>query len=303
MKISSYPKVLALGKYANVDWPYYVEEKLDGSQISFGVIDGELEIRSKGAQILLKDVPELFAPTVSTICKAYADGKLTEGWIYRGEAIKSNRHNVLTYDRIPKGNLVLFDIQEYGKFLSRIELVNHVADLGCEVTSLLYRSIIPLTLEDLNDLLNTESMLEGVKVEGVVFKPTERDKVFGPHGPLIVKYVSEKFKEKMTKIWGAPRQAKKDIVQLIASSVSTEARWRKAVQHLEEEGNLEFQPRDIPKVIAAVQADILDEEVDYIRDKLWEAYRNDVLKASARGIATWYKDRLVEEALEGGTDE
>jgi len=53
MRLNSYPKVYNLGHAAIVhlfDEPVTVEEKVDGSQFSFALIDGELSARSKGKE-------------------------------------------------------------------------------------------------------------------------------------------------------------------------------------------------------------------------------------------------------------
>lgn len=293
-----YPKVLALGKYATINWPWYAEEKLDGSQISFGVLDGKLVVRSKNQHIDLDNVPDLFVPAVTHIRGQWDKGNLPEGWIFRGEAFKSNKHNVLSYDRTPSGDLVIFDIQGTATgFIDRQALTSIAYRLGFDVAPMLASGTEPPSMDDINGLLDTESMLGGVPVEGLVFKPRDRSVQSYNNEPIVVKYVSEKFKEKHEKAWGAPRKAKSDIVALIAGTVSNEARWRKAVQHLEEVGALEWQPRDIPKVLEAVQRDIEEEEAPYIKDKLYEMYRRDILKASCKGVASWYKETLAQQAL------
>ena len=58
--INSYPKIYNIGHKYILDLfneEVSVQEKIDGSQISFGVIDGELCARSKGKDLVL-DAPE-----------------------------------------------------------------------------------------------------------------------------------------------------------------------------------------------------------------------------------------------------
>lgn len=55
MNLHSYPKIFAIGHKAVqelFDGPVLVEEKIDGSQFSFGVIDGKIEMRSRGCAVL-----------------------------------------------------------------------------------------------------------------------------------------------------------------------------------------------------------------------------------------------------------
>ena len=64
MSLRSYPKVFNLGHRAVRDLlsgPVVVQEKIDGSQFSFGVgEDGTLLIRSRGADIEPEAPPKLF---------------------------------------------------------------------------------------------------------------------------------------------------------------------------------------------------------------------------------------------------
>ena len=109
MIVSNYGKVLALGhKFLDglLDDVIVIQEKIDGSQISFVMWGGELKIRSNGQQIDLDNVPKLFQPAVDTICEI--QGRLRPDYTYRAEAVCTPRHNVLCYNRIPRGGLILF---------------------------------------------------------------------------------------------------------------------------------------------------------------------------------------------------
>ena len=48
MKLPSYPKIKYQGR---LQGQVYVQEKLDGSQISFGLVDGKLQVRSKNTAL------------------------------------------------------------------------------------------------------------------------------------------------------------------------------------------------------------------------------------------------------------
>src|SRR5688572_241222 len=102
----SFPQVYNFGHRAIQDLltgEVNVEEKVDGSQFSFGCFheydnllpDGvewrgnprvELKIKSKGAMIYPDAPPGLFKGAVDTVKALFAEGKLTPGWTYRGEA-------------------------------------------------------------------------------------------------------------------------------------------------------------------------------------------------------------------------
>src|SRR5262249_32070052 len=121
--IRSYESPLHLGVPATnniFEGTCYVQEKVDGSQISFCVIPdpihpgmpGKLHIRSKGGALDLAAPGKLFAPAVATIVGLYERGYLFTKYIYRGESIAAPRHNVLAYKRIPHGGVILYDIEE-----------------------------------------------------------------------------------------------------------------------------------------------------------------------------------------------
>ena len=93
--------------------------------------------------------------------------------------------------------------------------------------------------------LDRESVLGGQKIEGVVVKPLNYD-LFGPDKKCLMgKFVSESFKEIHGVEWKKENPAPTDVVQAIAASVRTPARWHKSVQHLRERGLLQDSPRDI----------------------------------------------------------
>ena len=104
----SYPKVYNLGHPAISELfsdPVVVQEKVDGSQFSFGIIDGELKCRSKGAEIFLDNPEKMFEKAVEAIKEL----SLMDGWTYRGEFLRGPSHNTLKYNRTPRHNIILFD--------------------------------------------------------------------------------------------------------------------------------------------------------------------------------------------------
>lgn len=298
---SSYPKIMALGhRYTKevLDKEVVAEEKIDGSQFSFGSFGGELKLRSKGATIYPETVQDLFKGAVATAVRLHDQGLLIEGWTYRGEAIKSFRHNALTYSRTPLGNVILFDIQPgYEDYLSWDAKAEEALRLGLEVTPRLFQG--RLTLLDLEDLLNTESHLGGPKIEGVVVKPVSP--VYGEDGKAIMaKYVSEAFKEVHQSTWAKdnPKNGTGDLVERLLLTYKTEARWQKAVQHLEEAGSLDGSPKDIGPLIAEVWRDIVEEEADEIGRRLFKDVEKKLSRGVTAGLPEWYKMKLAQEAFE-----
>ena len=110
--LRSYGKVYNLGHRATkgmTDFDCIVEEKIDGSQFSFGLLtDGTLSMSSKRVPNIQDAPPKLFLPAVQTV-REIAD-RLEVGTTYRCEAVCSSRHSTLKYNRVPAGFIVLFDI-------------------------------------------------------------------------------------------------------------------------------------------------------------------------------------------------
>jgi len=304
MYLSSYTNIRTLGHPEIRDLfyvPCFAEEKLDGSLMSFGVdLSGELRVQSKGAEIFPDVPPKLFAPAV-TLAKSLA-GKLYPGWIYRGEAVCTPKHNTLTYNRIPRGGFALFDVERSpNDFLSRAEKESEAFRLELEIVpDLAEFDGLPPTADTLRKLLSCESFLGGPTIEGIVIKPCAYD-LFGRDGKALMgKFVSEEFKEKHAVNWKTSNPGRLDIITGLIEQLRTEARWKKAVQHLRDAGELEFSPRDIGKLIVELERDTGREEKEEICRVLWKWAWPQVARGVKRGLPEWYKQQLLDMQFEGG---
>ena len=275
-----------------------VEEKIDGSQFSFGVIDGELQARSRGAQIYFGGPPDDFKPIITIIQELEA--RLTPNWIYRGEYLRKPKHNTLHYSRIPNQHVMIFDINTgMETFMTPAGKQSEAVRLGFETVPVLFEGIP--TLDLMKELLTTESVLGGVKIEGVVIKPKNYD-LFGRDGKVMMgKYVSEQFKETHRAEWDKGKARKGPILDSIINALRTEARWQKAVQHLREAGTITDSPKDIGALIVEIKADILKEEEEWIKERLFKEFIPDVLRGVIRGAPEWYKSKLLEKQFEGAS--
>lgn len=298
--LSSYGSIYALGHKAVRDifegTEVEVTEKVDGSQISFGMIDGELLIRSKNQAIVGDLGNNMFRKGVEEI--ELRKDILQPGYIYRGEYLSKPKHNTLCYERVPTGNICIYDIERGPG--SEDYLVCHTrnieaARIGFDYVPTFYAGS-NITLDMVMDCLERDSYLGGVKIEGVVVKNyalfTEDKKVSK------AKFVSAEFKEKHVKEWGESNPGQKDIVQQLIDSLRTEARWQKSVQHLRDDGRLEGSPRDIGNLIKEAQNDITKEEEDYIKETLYNHFRGQILRGAIRGLPEWYKEELAKGNIE-----
>ncbi len=295
LQYSGYPKVWQLGhKYLEellLD-PVVVQEKVDGSQFSFGTFDGKLRCWSHHQEIDIQTPQKMFIEGVEYLKTVF--DRLVPGVVYRSEYLSKPKHNVLTYSRVPRNHLVLFDADGgYENYVAYDTLVQMADSLDIDVIPMVFEGIVK-TVQDVEGYLSRQSFLGGCTIEGVVIKNYRR---FGVDGKCLMgKYVSEKFKEKAKIEW---KVATKDgVVESIRQALNTEARWLKAIQHLREQGLIEDDVRDIGKIMAEVKRDVHEECAEEIRHQLYRGLANEVFKGIGTGIPEWYKRRLLENQFE-----
>lgn len=317
----SYPSSFNLGHRAVRDLlmvPHYIEEKVDGSQFSMGLIAADdvptdcfLRVRSKGAEMSVDAPEKMFTKAVETAkrlasLEAQAAGVgLHPGWTYRCEYLRVPKHNTLAYDRVPVNHLILFDVNTGDQsWLNREELEAEGARIGLEVVPLLRVATGgATTLEDIRKLLETTSVLGGNKIEGVVVKQQGPDYLYGmDHKTLIGKFVSEQFREAHGVAWKESNPTSGDILMQLGTKYQHPGRWMKAVQHLREAGQLEGSPRDIGKLIIEVQKDLGKEEKEEIKTLLWKWANPHIMRMATRGVAEWYKELLLKQQFEQEPD-
>lgn len=308
----SYPKVQTLGHRSLqnfLDHEMVVQEKIDGSQFSFGWFpekddaDGMgLMIRSKGAIIHADAPPKMFARAVDTVKDLRAQNLLVPGWTYRGEVVDKPQHNALTYDRIPVGRIILFDINDgMESYISYEDLPTISASMGLESVPALFTGRIT-SVAEVRRFLDTISCLGGQKIEGVVLKPKDRN-VFGIDGKLLMgKFVSEEFKEVHKRTWGESNPSNKDIVQKLIDALATPARFNKALIHLREEDKITNSPKDIGLLIKYAQKDITEEEMTFVQDTLVKHFLPTIVRSATKGLPQWYKDLLLAQQFEDRPD-
>jgi len=296
----SYSSIYNLGHAALADLlkgPVYVEEKVDGSQFSFGVDEeGTLRIRSKGCEMIVAAPEKMFSLAVDTVKRLKP--LLHPGWTYRAEYLRAPRHNTLIYNRIPKDHLIIFDV-EIGEcaFLEYPAKWAEASRLGLEVVPLLWGGEIN-TVEEFRDFLAIDSVLGGQKVEGVVVKPIGYG-LFGKDKKVLMgKFVSEAFKETHAHVWRQENPTAGDIVVALGAAYGTQARWQKAIQHLAEQGLISDAPQDIGPLIKEIPADVRRECEEEIKEKLFAFAWPHIARMVTRGFPEFYKERLLKKQFE-----
>lgn len=301
--IPAYPKIFTIGS------PYIpnlfkggveVTEKIDGSQFNFGVDSKKnLLLRSKGKDIYIEDPEKMFQKAIDytvSIDKKIKNQFSPETFFYT-EFLSKPKHNVLDYKRIPKNHLILFAAYFAGIGFADYQKLKEASEiLDIEVVPLLFEGVIK-NVEELKHLLNLESGLGGETVEGIVVKNYGQtifvgDQVF----PSLGKFVREQFKERHKTEW--KEKEGKGKWQTFLESFRTEARFRKAVQHLVEKGELRFTPADIGRLLVELKRDILTEEKESIKEELYKFFMAEILRKATAGFPEWYKEQLLKKAFE-----
>jgi hypothetical protein len=273
-----------------------VQEKVDGSQISFGrKLDGILHGKSHKQQLDMASPNTMFGPAIASIKRA--DDKMCMGlapnYIFRGEYLSRPKHNILSYDRIPKQNIIIFDIEagDDSKAYFPPDVTRNIAEkAGFEVVPTIWEGLFDdLTQEVITRLLKTQSILGGQLIEGIVIKCYAQRDANG--NTLMCKYVRDDFKEMNG---GKKNKVTVDIVEQIGDSLAVPARFEKAVLHAKEDCKLVGEMDDIAVLMRELNIDF-EEHVDEIKTMLYSHYRKQIQRVANRGFATWYKGKLMSQ--------
>ena len=108
---------------------------------------------------------------------------------------------------------------------------------------------------------------------------------------MTTKFVRDEFREKHKSLNPSRRQTIDDLVL----SLRSEKRWEKAIQHLRDDGTLVNDVKDIGGIIKEVHRDLMEEEGEALKERIWDKYRKHVMSTAVRGLPDYYKDKLMEE--------
>jgi len=290
----SYTEIYSVGHRAVQDIfkeDIIIEEKVDGSQLSFGLIDGELKIRSKGREFDIYAADMMFQAAAGTVLSL--KDKLHPNWTYRGEYLNKPKHNALAYDRTPNKNIIIFDINtDEEQYLLPEEKKQEANRLGLETVPMLWAGAVD-EIGIIRTLLGTKSVLGGQLIEGVVIKNYNRFNV--QKKALMAKYVSESFKEVHRQNWKSDNPSPTDVILRLVEEFKTQARWNKAIQHLKENGQLLDDPKDIGPLMKEINDDVLKECADEIKEKLFMYAWKHISRNLTRGFPEYYKEYLLKQ--------
>lgn len=90
------------------------------------------------------------------------------------------------------------------------------------------------------------------------------------------------------------------MIETIIDIYKHENRWKKAIQHLRDEGVLQGAPQDIGPLMKEISQDVLKEEEQAIKEMLWKYAWPQISRGVTRGFPEWYKELLLDNILEEG---
>lgn len=299
--LNGYPKIWALGAPEVRDSLFKgiveVTEKIDGSQIGFGLEtgSGKLLIRSKGAFIFhdgyVRQPDSLFKAAVEYIVSI--KNKLRPETAYYGEVLSSKHHNTLTYGSVPRNNVVLYGLCNQGKWVDTHELLTKEADaLGFDSVPLLYSGVVKDKAQ-LDEMMESISYYGETKIEGVVIKNYNQLAVSAYSSNCFGKFVSERFKEANGVTWSGKTSKIEDFY----NGFTNKARWEKTIQHLRDDGKLTDSPKDIGLVIETCIKDFETEQKEAVKEQLWNVYIRDIKRKVTAGLPEFYKQELANKSF------
>lgn len=292
--LPSYGKVLALGnKYIRdvLDGEVVVQEKIDGSQISFGIVDDKLQMRSRGAEIHLESPEGMFKLAVESVLDRQS--KLVPGFIYRGEYLNKPKHNSLCYERVPEGNIIIFDVEDDDEEF--LVAANEAERIGLESVPTYFIGQVP-SQEFLMEFLDKTPILGGKMIEGIVIKNYAKRTMDG--ALYKAKIVADDFKEIHRDNWKVTNPNKGDVIAKLIGELKTERRWEKAIEHLRDRGELQGLPQDIGPLMKEVSSDIYEEQAEAVKEILFKWAWPQISRAVTAGLPSWYKAKLLEESFD-----
>jgi len=302
MNFSTYPKIMVLGQRGTEEIfkdQVEVTEKCDGCNCRVMNDNGKLRVGSHKRELSLdSDVPDakMFTPFTNWVKEKEEKllKLLPSGTTLFGEMCQN--HNVLKYkNTFP---IVLFNvgrIEEYGLDFVSAEFQEHELsklslELGVPLVPVLYKGKIG-SREQLDKLLDTQSFMGGTKIEGIVIKNYNQLNQFGR--PIFAKIVSQEFKEDH-------RDKRKSsnttsLEEKIVEKYFNEARLRKSIQHLREDGTYDGSPRDIGNLLKHIPKDIYSEAKEEIKEMLFDKYWKQISRMICGRIPQAYKNYLEKE--------
>lgn len=273
-----------------------IQEKVDGSQLTIFKRNDTLHFYNKNNPCNPKGKPWLN----SYISLINHPEFFQDGYFYHGEAMKDCRPVTCIYQRVPRYHWTIYEIiKSDGTILTPEEMIEHLKLTNLETVQILYDSKIHLTnpfdiesiiLELMKKVETGEiSSSLGGKMEGIVVKRLNYNGSTY-RGKFVRKEFQEAHRQKKEKITEVPMET---FIQNIGEIYNTEARKRKAMQHLKEKEkwndiNMES---NITYLVNELDEDLLKEAEMDIKNMLFIRFWPEISK-NARGDLSSFVKKL-----------
>ncbi len=288
------------------NYKYYIEEKVDGSQLSLLIDEsGNINFYNKNKTVSKNN--SAFEKAILMLSYKY-NGKniLNPNYIYHGESICRIKHNVIAYSRTPINYFIIYDIYDIttNKYVSLEMKKTETERIGLEMVSILYYNSDP----EINPYTMCTKLIEQIEsgelqsclggtLEGIVLKHHEFNQN-NKTSATKLKYVTDKFKERHVTKQPKVELSADDFLNSLGNSFCTEGRFHKAYQHLVESGKItegNVKRNDLDKIIGELNVDFDKEYQEEIMLLLWVEFGPLIKKLARNNVGTWFTDKFLSE--------
>jgi len=283
---------------------YVIEEKIDGSQLSFTASVEGIKFTCRNKDAIIDGNTFKKACDMITFLHQTNVDLFNPNYTYHGESVCKPKHNICQYDRVPKYYFIIYDIFDNDptkqSYLSREEVELEAKRVGFSVVPVLAsgegnaypeagRLIQQIEQGDLISCL-------GGRVEGVVVKYQGVKVIQG----RALKLVSSAFKESKGVVeLGKQDTEANDFLQQVGTLFAQEARLHKGLQHLREEGFVFPDPSDTEatkkaytKYIGELDSDFDKEYKQLVMNWLWTEFSPVIKKVARTGSYEYFNAHL-----------
>jgi len=285
----------------NYEW--YIQEKVDGSQLSFRYDPRVLHLRffNRGKE-KHEPYPSTFLPAISALQYHFEHQLPDSNLVFHGEAICKVRHNVATYERVPRYCFVLFSVQDLnsGDYIPLLDLESVAKRLNLELAPIWFFNRTPENDPNIEvDTLMSNPPLSflGGEPEGCVLKHLHYVKRNGQTVASKFKFVSDRFKERHATRSKIEVTSPDQFIESLVQWYPLKPRLRKAIFRLRDREEIQIDTTDkeqrqidAQKVTREMKRDWLDEEEELLKNHIWRHFKPYILKKITSGGFSSYVD-------------
>ena len=297
---TKYPSINIVNPDSERDWSgqnseWYIQEKIDGSQLTFCFVDNKLEFFNKGK--IVKNGNKYFNKAI--IMLSEMSHLLSHELIYHGEVVQKCKHSTITYERTPEFYVIIYDIQDSnGKYFHYRDIISECTRIGFEYCQVLYdngieksdKSPIVISQQLISDIENgnIKSCLGGTP-EGVVIKHHNFIDVNGVSHATKLKMTTTKFREEIGLKQHNTKNSENNFIEILGKNYNVEARFVKAVYRMRDQELLcDDKDENIQKIIMELDNDFEKENMEIVKNYLWSEYHDEIIKESKKNFVNWY---------------